>query len=540
MENLCDKCSSVIYSKEYHQCLANSTTRNFIVCNSTTINYDSLTMKQLCELANGGNKQVQKIILDRIQFFSYGSVPHRYIEFKKWEYFMDKIPHNQNYVRLYLCWIYYNCMEIDGSIIAHIKNLAKMCNIDAQTNYGLVNEYGIGVKKNIKKAIKWYKLSCYKENLFGLLFLGSLYERGYGVSCDKHMAFNLYEKATKHNYPAVKRQLAFMYRTGSGTTKNINKSHELYREAANQGYPLAQYALALQCKYGHGCIKNYKEAETWLIRSYNNGCLYATYSLARLYIETKSPLRNYSRAFELMQEAASENYLLAINYLAKIYKNGIGVNKNISRAIYWYYKAGNSTKITELLEINNSVIINTLDCNIFTCLDSIENEILFDIQLYILKYKYGDKCDYNLQLYQQLETIVFECIKLRNALDKSSALTTCLKPITKEYRDELSKFTIDTDVFVKHYYFNKQTYMTFGKANVKLSDDIIFFLSKKPYINIVNKLICLNKTNIDTVKDIKSINSKLQKYANLFVRYIEETVNIRNTMFQIKFSFIFR
>ena len=129
---------------------------------------------------------------------------------------------------------------------------------------------------------------------------------------------------------------------------------------------------------------------------------------------------------------------------------------------------------------------------------------------------------------------------MRNALDKSSALTTCLKPITKEYRDELSKFTIDTDVFVKHYYFNKQTYMTFGKANVKLSDDIIFFLSKKPYINIVNKLICLNKTNIDTVKDIKSINSKLQKYANLFVRYIEETVNIRNTMFQIKFSFIFR
>lgn len=537
MKNSCDKCSFVIYSKEYHQCLTNST-KKFIVCNSI-VDYNCLTMKQLCELANSGNKQVQKIILDRIQFFYYESIPHRYIDFGKWRYFMDKIPHDQNYVRLYLCWVYNNCMEIDSSIIAHIKFFAKINNIDAQANYGLINEYGIGVKKNIKKAIKWYKLSCNKENLFGLLFLGSLYERGYGVPLDERMAFNLYEKAIKHNYPVAKRQLAFMYRTGSGTTKNIDKSHELYREAANQGYPLAQYALALQYKYGKGCIKNYKEAESWLIRSYNNGCLYAAYSLARLYSDIKSPLKNYSRAFELIQESASENYLPAKKYLASIYKNGVGINKNISRAIYWYYKAGNSAKITEILEINNCAIINTLDCDIFTCLDSIENEILFDIQLYILKYKYGNICAHNLQLYQQLEKIVFECIKLRNALDKSSALTTCLKPITKEYRDELSKFTIDTNVFVKHYYFNKQTYMTFGKANIKLSDDIIFFLLKKPYINIVNELICFNKTNIDTVKEIKSINSKLQKYANLFVRYIEETVNIRNTMFQIKFSFIF-
>jgi TPR repeat protein len=107
--------------------------------------------------------------------------------------------------------------------------LAKKGYAKAQATLGWMYHTGKGVKKNLKKATKWYFRAAKQEHVIAQNNLGVFHEQGLG-----------------------------------GTKKNSRLAAKWYREAAEVGYAFAQYNLGKLYQQGNGVKKDIDEAIFWL------------------------------------------------------------------------------------------------------------------------------------------------------------------------------------------------------------------------------------------------------------------------------------
>ncbi len=87
-------------------------------------------------------------------------------------------------------------IDKDGFVtnLRELQPLAEQGDAEAQNNLGLLYSEGLGVTKNYKEAVNWFKLSAEQGLSSGQFNLGSMYEHGNGVPQDyilAHMWFNL-------------------------------------------------------------------------------------------------------------------------------------------------------------------------------------------------------------------------------------------------------------------------------------------------------------------------------------------------------------
>lgn len=108
---------------------------------------------------------------------------------------------------------------------------------------GVCYHIGRGVKKDINKAVLWYKKAADQGNSNGQINLGYCYYVGQGVEQNLRLAADLFQKSASQGNHYGQNMLGECYENGHGVQKNISYAVDLYRKAAAKGHENAKNNL---------------------------------------------------------------------------------------------------------------------------------------------------------------------------------------------------------------------------------------------------------------------------------------------------------
>lgn len=216
---------------------------------------------------------------------------------------------------------------------------AKLKDEYAETYLGLFYDRGIGVTRNYEIAYQWYYKAASKGNAFAQYSLGVLYSEGNGVIKDHNKAFLWFQKSAENDYVASYYQLGRYYYSGLGVDKDDEKAFKWYKKGADNNLPSSQYALALMYKNGEGCEKNLISAYYWMEKAAENDYEDAYYIIGKSYLEGIVVEANYKKAFHYLSKGYLSLDTNCIESLAEMYLKGLYVKKDIYTALELYNKA---------------------------------------------------------------------------------------------------------------------------------------------------------------------------------------------------------
>jgi len=141
----------------------------------------------------------------------------------------------------------------------------------AQHNLGVCYEYGKGVKKDLREAVKYYRKAA-EQGIFQAQFaLGTCYANGEGVGQDPDEAVKWYRKAAEQGDAKAQFNLGCSYADGQGVEKDEREAVKWFRKAAEQGDAKAQCRLGYCYVTGEGVEKDEREAVMWLRKAAEQG-----------------------------------------------------------------------------------------------------------------------------------------------------------------------------------------------------------------------------------------------------------------------------
>ncbi len=166
-----------------------------------------------------------------------------------------------------------------------------------------------------------------------------LYERGLGVGRNIDKAMYWYEKAALRGDPVIQNELGLKYFNGDGIPTNYDKAASWWLKSAASGHVEAQYSLALMYVNGTGFTKNIALAMKWLNKASAQDYGPADYSLGVIFATGNGVTRDYERAFEHFGKAAAQGVVEAQYNLGVCYEKGRGTAVDLQQAKIWYRKA---------------------------------------------------------------------------------------------------------------------------------------------------------------------------------------------------------
>jgi TPR repeat protein len=117
-----------------------------------------------------------------------------------------------------------------------MKPLAAKGDAVAQTRIGWLHQKGLGVPKNDKEAIKWYRLAAAQGNDSAQSNLGKMYQTGEGVPLDYHEAIKWSRLAADQGNTRGETNLGTMYANGQGVPRDYDQAVKLFRLAAQRDW----------------------------------------------------------------------------------------------------------------------------------------------------------------------------------------------------------------------------------------------------------------------------------------------------------------
>lgn len=209
----------------------------------------------------------------------------------------------------------------------------------AETYLGLFYDKGIAVQKNYEIAYQWYYKAAIKGNAFAQYSLGILYSEGNGVIKDYNKAFIWFQKSAENDYVGAYYQLGRSYYNGLGVDKDEENAFKWHKKAAENNLPASQYALSLMYKNGEGCEENLVSAYYWVERAAENDYEDAYYVVGRSYLEGICVEVNYKKAFHYLSKGYLALDTNCIESLAEMYLKGLNVKKDVYTALELYNRA---------------------------------------------------------------------------------------------------------------------------------------------------------------------------------------------------------
>lgn len=135
-------------------------------------------------------------------------------------------------------------------------------------NYGYVPAYNsiaeiYYLKRNYKKAWKWYLKSAEANDSIDQYYVGFFYQEGLHVPKNEHLAVKYYEKSAGQGLMQAVLAIADCYKLGTGYKKDVKKSMEHLKLAADSGYAEAQYRMGLYFQNGECGQRDVFQAAYW-------------------------------------------------------------------------------------------------------------------------------------------------------------------------------------------------------------------------------------------------------------------------------------
>jgi len=214
---------------------------------------------------------------------------------------------------------------------------SSMGNTYSDVNIADMYRDGIGVEKDIDKAIFHYELAAAEDNTTALSSLGWLCEN---IISEPQRAAIYYQRAVDLGDSMALNNLGLMYENGVGVPQDFKKAVEYFTKAAKMGNQYAQSNLASLYERGKGVLQNYTKALEFYTLSANQGNAVAQSSLGLMYELGRGTNVDPVKSFNYYTAAAEKENGMALTNLGLMYYNGSnGINQDYQKAL-GYYKRG--------------------------------------------------------------------------------------------------------------------------------------------------------------------------------------------------------
>lgn len=194
---------------------------------------------------------------------------------------------------------------------------------------------GIGVEKDVSKAIEWYTKCAEKGNDLAQLELGIIYSSGIKVPKDEKKGVHWLTKAAELGNPDAQFYLASFYFGGIGVGKDDKKGFEWLMESAKNGNAKAQYHLSACYAKGKGGEKDECKATEWLKKSAVQGYSEAQRQLGLDFLYGKTLAKDVKKGVELLTKSAEQGNVEAQYALVICYYPGNAVIEDFVEAYKW-------------------------------------------------------------------------------------------------------------------------------------------------------------------------------------------------------------
>ncbi|WP_230980155.1 tetratricopeptide repeat protein [Oryzicola mucosus] len=210
----------------------------------------------------------------------------------------------------------------------------------AQTLVAEILSRGLGVKRDVSGAAKWYELAAEQgvpEAQFqqALVLLDAKSPKH-----DPKAAYALMQAAAEAGNRLAQFNLAQMILQREPGEKGLAQAEPYFERAAGTGLADAQYAMAQYYANGiGGKKKDDVRARLLMVQAARQNHDTAQFDLSLWMAEGRGGDRDLKSAFGWMKLAAERGNVAARNRLAKYYVGGIGVDPDPVEAASWYMAA---------------------------------------------------------------------------------------------------------------------------------------------------------------------------------------------------------
>ena len=233
---------------------------------------------------------------------------------------------------------------------------ARQGNAEDIHTMGKIYYFGRGVKRDIKKALKYWSSSADKGNPNGIYYLALIYYKGVCPTCiyknpgsfvvlpNYSLAVKLMKQYVSNKHSTDKRKarffnfLGYLYSSGD-VPISLYKSYDFYRQSADLNNALGLYNLATIYYGGRPFLKrDIKKAINLYEKSARAGSRDSYAVLCSIYSSRVSAL-DHKKAFIACTKGADLGFKESMYQLGRLYHYGLGTSKNKVMARFWYAKS---------------------------------------------------------------------------------------------------------------------------------------------------------------------------------------------------------
>ncbi|MGM9972296.1 MAG: SEL1-like repeat protein [Anaeroplasmataceae bacterium] len=212
--------------------------------------------------------------------------------------------------------------------LEYIISLAKNGDVDAQLELAHIYYEGKIVIQDFNNAFYWTKEAA-SNNIGAKLDLALYYSQGIGVKKNITKAISLYEEMAEAGIKESQYNLGVIYENGEEIEHDYQKAKYWYEKSADQGYVYAQYKLGLLYEKQ---FQVFQKAIYWYEKASEQGDVEAIHSLGLIYVNENSEHYNPEKAVKLFEKAANLKYAPSIYNLGICYECGIGIEADEEKA----------------------------------------------------------------------------------------------------------------------------------------------------------------------------------------------------------------
>jgi TPR repeat protein len=242
----------------------------------------------------------------------------------------------------------------DKSYCYYLKALSLGCNY---AGISLANLYvqGIGVEKNLQKAIEYYQPLCDANESTALCNLALIYLEGdqSGIRRDVAKGFQLMSQSAQLGDPRGCYYLGFLYLKGVGTPADLSNCLKYFRKAAAKGHsPAFSYLVNLRREEtisdtDLGDVQQYCAP----ITEYSYFYHLHSESLGLCYLHGYDGVpKDPTMAFKHLEIAARTRTECSV-LLAQLYCLGVGAPQNLKKALRYYIPAADKGNTTACIQV---------------------------------------------------------------------------------------------------------------------------------------------------------------------------------------------
>lgn len=211
---------------------------------------------------------------------------------------------------------------------------------------------------DFKKALKYATEAVEKNEMRGLVVLGSMYLNGFEFDKNEEKAFDFYMEAAAMGEETALNQIGWMYMNGIGVEKNTSQAYFWFNESAQKGSDVGMYNLACCYRDGYGVEQDIEKSTEWFKKAFEAGYVEELaenteenlLDNANCFFESN----DYKSALVIYKDLAENGNVSAMVHYGICLINGLGTKQNMKEGIDWLSKGadqGSALACVKLAEI---------------------------------------------------------------------------------------------------------------------------------------------------------------------------------------------